>query len=74
MNWADHETLGFLDFKSEMTTYIQKRIAELKKIKLDSEFDYCEVQGRVSELEELLVFVSKAKVNLKDTYVDKKED
>lgn len=57
MNWADYETLGFLDFKSEVIAYLQQRAATLSSEKAQTEYEYCELRGRLKELESLKEFL-----------------
>ena len=57
MNWQDYETLGHLEFKGKLVEYLTNRIHEVKKQEQNSEYEYCEVQGRIKELEELSQFI-----------------
>lgn len=57
MNWQDYETLGHLEFKGKLVDYLTNRIKEVKKQEQSNEYEYCEVQGRIKELEELSKFI-----------------
>ena len=57
MNWQDFETLGHLEFKGKLVEHLTNRIKEVKEQEQSSEYEYCEVQGRLKELEELSRFI-----------------
>jgi hypothetical protein len=68
MNWMDLETednqsvdsrLTKLEIKSKMIDYYTKRIEELRseRIQDSSEFDYCELIGRIKEVETALNYI-----------------
>lgn len=57
MNWQDFETLGHLEFKGKLVEYLTNRIKDVKEQEQSSEYEYCEVQGRLKELEELSRFI-----------------
>jgi hypothetical protein len=57
MNWQDYETLGHIEFKGKLVEHLKQRTIEIKKLEQDSEYAYCEVQGRIKELEELTKFI-----------------
>jgi predicted nuclease with TOPRIM domain len=57
MNWQDYETLGHIEFKGKLVEYLKERTTEIKKLEQNSEYDYCEIQGRTKELEELTRFI-----------------
>ena len=57
MNWQDYEALGHLELKGQLVEFIAIRVKEIKQMEQDSEYAYCEVQGRIKELEELTKFI-----------------
>jgi predicted nuclease with TOPRIM domain len=57
MNWQDYETLGHIEFKGKLVEHLKERTIEIKKLEQNSEYDYCEVQGRTKELQELTKFI-----------------
>ena len=57
MNWQDYETLGHIEFKGKLVEYLKDRTTEVKKPEQNSEYEYCEIQGRIKELEELTKFI-----------------
>lgn len=57
MNWQDYETISHIELKGKLIEYLKERTTEVKKLEQDSEYEYCEVQGRIKELEELTRFI-----------------
>jgi hypothetical protein len=57
MNWQDYEALGHLELKGQLVEFIAIRVKEIKQMEQNSEYAYCEVQGRTKELEELTKFI-----------------
>jgi hypothetical protein len=57
MNWQDFETLSHLEFKSKLIEHFTERVKQTKLMEQSTEYDYCEVQGRIKELEELQNFI-----------------
>lgn len=57
MNWQDFETLSHLEFKSKLIEHFTERVKQTKIMEQSTEYDYCEVQGRIKELEELQNFI-----------------
>lgn len=57
MNWQDFETLSHLEFKSKLIEHFTERVKQTKLMEQSNEYDYCEVQGRIKELEELSRFI-----------------
>lgn len=57
MNWQDYETLSHIEFKAKVVDYLVSRIKEVKTLEQNSEYEYCEAQGRIKELEELSKFI-----------------
>jgi hypothetical protein len=57
MNWQDYEALGHLELKGQLVEFIAIRVKEIKQMEQNSEYDYCEVQGRTKELQELTKFI-----------------
>ena len=57
MNWQDFETLSHLEFKSKLIEHFTERVKQTKLMEQSSEYEYCEVQGRLKELEELSRFI-----------------
>lgn len=57
MNWQDFETLSHLEFKSKLIEHFTERVKQTKLMEQSNEYDYCEVQGRIKELEELSKFI-----------------
>lgn len=57
MNWQDFETLSHLEFKSKLIEHFTERVKQTKLMQQSTEYDYCEVQGRIKELEELQNFI-----------------
>ena len=69
MNWMDHESnlsrrLDILEYKSKLAEYLLDRVKTLTQLTKVDEYEYCEVNGRISELQELLTFL---KTNLETT-------
>jgi len=69
MNWMDHESnlsrrLDILEYKSKLAEYLLDRVKTLTQLTKVDEYEYCEVNGRISELQELLTFL---KTNLEKT-------
>ena len=61
MNWQDCEALGHLELKGQLVEFITIRTKEIKEMEQSSEYEYCEVQGRIKELEELTKFIESIK-------------
>jgi len=57
MNWQDFETLSHLEFKSKLIEHYTERVKQTKLMEQSTEYEYCEVQGRIKELEELQNFI-----------------
>ena len=57
MNWQDFETLSHLEFKSKLIEHFTERVKQTKLMQQSTEYDYCEIQGRIKELEELQNFI-----------------
>ena len=57
MNWQDFETLSHLEFKSKLIEHFTERVKQTKLMEQSTEYDYCEIQGRIKELEELQNFI-----------------
>jgi len=57
MNWQDFETLSHLEFKSKLIEHFTERVKQTKLMEQSTEYEYCEVQGRIKELEELRNFI-----------------
>jgi len=57
MNWQDYEALGHLELKGQLVEFITSRVKEIREMEQSSEYDYCEVQGRTKELQELTKFI-----------------
>ena len=57
------ESIEFYNFKSQLIDYVTKRISELNDQQATTEYDYCEVQGQIKELENLLNFSKKLSVS-----------
>lgn len=57
MNWQDFETLSHLEFKSKLIEHFTERVKQTKLMEQSTEYEYCEVQGRIKELEELQNFI-----------------
>ena len=69
MNWMDHESnisrrLDILEYRSKLAEYLLNRVKTLTELKNVDEYEYCEINGRISELQELLTFL---KTNLEKT-------
>ncbi len=69
MNWMDHESnvsrrLDILEYKSKLAEYLLDRVKTLTQLTKVDEYEYCEVNGRINELQELLTFL---KTNLEKT-------
>jgi hypothetical protein len=65
----DHESnlsrrLDILEYKSKLAEYLLDRVKTLTQLTKVDEYEYCEVNGRISELQELLTFL---KTNLEKT-------
>jgi hypothetical protein len=61
MNWQDYEALGHLELKGQLVEFISIRTKEIKEMEQSSEYEYCEIQGRIKELEELTKFIESIK-------------
>lgn len=61
MNWQDFETLSHLGLKSKLVEHFTARIKAVERMEQSTEYDYCEVQGRMKELEELQKFIETLK-------------
>jgi hypothetical protein len=61
MNWQDYEALGHLELKGQLVEFITTRVKEVREMEQSSEYDYCEIQGRVKELAELTKFIESIK-------------
>ena len=61
MNWQDYEALSHLEFKGKLIEYFTNRVKETKIMEQSTEYEYCEVQGRIKELEELSKFIDQLK-------------
>ena len=57
MNWQDFETLSHLEFKSKLIEHFTERVKQTKLMEQSTEYEYCEIQGRIKELEELQNFI-----------------
>jgi len=57
------ESIEFYNFKSQLIDYVTKRISELNDQQGTTEYDYCEVQGQIKELENLLNFSKELSVS-----------
>lgn len=57
MNWQDFETLSHLELKSKLVEHFTNRVKAVNLMEQSTEYDYCEVQGRMKELEELQNFI-----------------
>jgi len=69
MNWMDQESnlsrrLDILEYKSKLAEYLLDRVKTLTQLTKVDEYEYCEVNGRISELQELLTFL---KTNIEKT-------
>jgi hypothetical protein len=51
MTYLEYEKLGYYDLKSKMIEYLQSRVTRLRENSLDTEFDYCEIAGRLAEIQ-----------------------
>jgi hypothetical protein len=65
----DHESnlsrrLDILEYKSKLAEYLLDRVKTLTQLTKVDEYEYCEVNGRINELQELLTFL---KTNLEKT-------
>lgn len=61
MNWQDYESLGHLELKGKLVEHISNRTKVIKEMEQNSEYEYCEVQGRLKELTELINFIENIK-------------
>lgn len=61
MNWQDYESLGHLELKGKLVEHISNRTKIIKEMEQNSEYEYCEVQGRLKELTELVNFIENIK-------------
>ena len=61
MNWQDYESLGHLELKGKLVEHISNRIKIIKEMEQNSEYEYCEIQGRYKELEDLITFIDNIK-------------
>lgn len=61
MNWQDFESLGHLEIKGKLVEHITIRTKLIKEMEQSSEYEYCEIQGRIKELEELTKFIESIK-------------
>ena len=57
MTYLEYEKLGYYDLKSKLIDYAQRRIIILKSSTQNNEFDYCEIKGRIEEIEALNEFL-----------------
>jgi|TARA_R110000868_G_scaffold94952_2_gene261435 predicted nuclease with TOPRIM domain len=61
MNWQDYESLGHLELKGKLVEHISSRTKIIKEMEQSSEYEYCEIQGRIKELEDLITFIDNIK-------------
>lgn len=61
MNWQDYESLGHLELKGKLVEHISTRTKIIKEMEQSSEYEYCEIQGRIKELEDLITFIDNIK-------------
>ena len=61
MNWQDYESLGHLELKGKLVEHISNRTKVIKEMEQSSEYEYCEIQGRIKELDELIHFIENIK-------------
>ena len=61
MNWQDYESLGHLELKGKLVEYLSNRTKIIKEMEQSSESEYCEIQGRTKELDELINFIENIK-------------
>ena len=61
MNWQDYESLGHLELKGKLVEHISSRTKIIKEMEQSSEYEYCEIQGRTKELEDLITFIDNIK-------------
>ena len=67
MTYLEYEKLGYYDLKSKMIKYLQSRVTRIRQEPQDTEFDYCEIKGRLAEIEAFSDFLKEEnKVKLKD--------
>lgn len=57
MNWQDYETLGHIEFKGRLVEYLTTRIRQIKELEQSTEYEYCELQGRIKEIDQLSEFI-----------------
>ena len=57
MTYLEYEKLGYYDLKSKLIDYAQRRVIILKSSTQNNEFDYCEIKGRIEEIEALNEFL-----------------
>jgi hypothetical protein len=62
MNWQDYEALGHLELKGQLVEFITTRVKEVREMEQSSEYDYCEIQGRVKELAKFIESIKKIKL------------
>ena len=66
MTYLEYEKLGYYDLKSKMIEYLQSRVTCLREESQDTEFDYCEMSGRIAEIQAFSDFLkeeSKRKID-----------
>ena len=51
MTYLEYEKLGYYDLKGRMIEYLQSRLVLLRQEPQATEFDYCEIKGRLAEIE-----------------------
>jgi len=51
------DALNYYSFKSLLHKYLVERSVALENAKTNSEYDYCEVVGRIKELTDLTTFL-----------------
>lgn len=77
MNWMDLDYIGSdssneskiiaLEIKSKLISYVTDRTKELKEQSSSglTEFDYCEINGRLDELSKILEIANTIKIEIK---------
>lgn len=55
------EKLAYYEIKAQLTEFVLKRIQTLVTLKTETEYDYCELQGQIKELENILNFTKEIK-------------
>ena len=69
MTYLEYEKLGYYDLKSKLIDYAQRRVIILKSSTQNNEFDYCEIKGRIEEIEALNEFLKdETKINLEEDF------